>query len=291
MFLEQLINGLTLGGVYALVALGFTLIFGVLKLMHIAHGDVFMFSGYVIITLIGLIPHVPFILLLLIGTVVGALLGWVVEKVAFKPYRGAHEMVPLIGGIGVSLVLQNTATLVWGPEHKTFDFGWAPKDIVLGALHISGQRFWILMVTLVIMVSFNYWIFRTRTGRAVRATASDPQTATMMGIRTEWMIILIFMIGSALAGAASVLVGALYGATYPTLGFSIGLKAFAATLMGGVGSLSGAVAGGLTLGVLEVLTAAYLNVSYQDMVAMTILILILVVKPNGLLGKRIEEKL
>lgn len=291
MLLEQLINGLTLGGVYALIALGFTLIFGVLKLMHIAHGDVFMFTGYLIVTVLGLSADVPFPVLLAIGIIGAAGLGWLTERIAFKPYRRSHEYVPLISGIGISLVLQNVATLIWGPEQRTFAIDWKPQDLVLGSLHVSGQRIAILFITLALMLLFNYWILRTRTGRAVRATAADPQTARLMGIPAERMIIITFMIGSGFAGAASVLVGALYGAIYPTLGFTVGLKAFAATLMGGLGSLSGAVLGGIVLGMLEVLTAAYFNVAYQDMAAMSILILVLLIRPSGLLGKRVEEKL
>ncbi|MEK8129267.1 branched-chain amino acid ABC transporter permease [Paenibacillus filicis] len=291
MLLEQLINGLTLGGVYALIALGFTLIFGVLKLMHIAHGDVFMFTGYLIVTLLGFYANLPFPVLLGVGIAASALLGWLTERLAFRPYRRSHEIVPLISGIGVSLILQNAAILIWGPEQHMFAIDWKPADLVIAGLRISGQRLWILFITLALMLLFNYWILRTRTGRAVRATASDPQTAQLMGIPTERMIVLTFIIGSAFAGAASVLVGALYGAIFPSLGFSVGLKAFAATLMGGLGSLSGAVAGGIALGVLEVLTASFLNVAYQDMVAMTVLILVLLLRPNGLLGKRVEEKL
>ncbi|WP_159886677.1 branched-chain amino acid ABC transporter permease [Paenibacillus puerhi] len=291
MLLEQLVNGLTLGGVYALIALGFTLIFGVLKLMHIAHGDVFMFTGYLVMTLIGIYAHLPFPVLLAAGIAVAAVLGLLTERLAFRPYRQAHEIVPLISGIGVSLILQNAAILLWGPEQHTLAIDWKPADLVIGGLRISGQRIWILGITLGLMLVFNYWILRTRTGRALRATASDPQTAQLMGIPTERMIMLTFVVGSAFAGAASVLVGALYGAIFPSLGFSVGLKAFAATLMGGLGSLSGAVAGGVALGVLEVLTAGFLNVAYQDLVEMTVLILVLLLRPNGLLGKRVEEKL
>ncbi|HEX7057371.1 MAG TPA: branched-chain amino acid ABC transporter permease [Bacilli bacterium] len=287
---EQLINGLALGGVYSLIALGFTLIFGVLRLFHISHGDVFMFTGYIVITIVAF-ARLPLAAALLIGVVLAALLGIVVERVAFKPYRKSDEIIPLISGIGVSLTLENLAMLIWGPEQKSFKLGGDLGSVDFGSVHIAGIRLIILAACLLIMILFNYWLFRTRTGRAIRATAADPETASMMGIKPELVIMITFAVGSSLAGAATVLVGALYGAIYPTLGFTMGMKAFAASILGGLGSMTGAIVGGMTLGILEVFTAGYINIAYQDSIAMAILILVLLLRPNGILGKSVEEKL
>jgi len=290
--IEQLINGLALGGVYALIALGFTLIFGVLRLFHISHGDVFMFSGYVMVSIaIFGFGNLPFWIVLILAMAIAALLGAGVERIAFLPYRKSEEIIPLISGIGVSLILQNLAMLIWGPGQFNYKLDVGIRDLSFAGIQITGIRVVILLTCVVIVLLFNYWLFRTRTGRAVRATASDPQTASMMGIRPEWIILITFTVGSSLAGAATALVGALYGAIYPSLGFSMGLKAFAASILGGLGSMTGAIVGGLLLGILEVLTASYINVALQDAVAMAIVIGVLLLRPNGILGKSVEEKL
>ncbi|GIP41254.1 branched-chain amino acid ABC transporter permease [Paenibacillus sp. J31TS4] len=292
LILEQWINGLALGGVYALIALGFTLIFGVLKLFHMAHGDVFMFTGYIVVSIVVFaFGGLPFFVVLLIAMAVASLLGMAVERVAFRPYRQSDEIIPLISGIGMSLILQNLALLIWGPGQINYSFNVGIGNVSFGGIQITGIRLVILAASIVIVLIFNYWLYRTRTGRAVRATAADPQTASMMGIRPELIILLTFGVGSALAGAATALVGALYGAIYPALGFSMGLKAFAASILGGLGNMTGAVVGGLLLGVLEVFTASYINVAYQDAIAMGIMILVLLIRPNGLLGKAVEDKL
>jgi branched-chain amino acid transport system permease protein len=290
--LEQLINGLALGGVYALIALGFTLIFGVLKLFHMAHGDVFMFTGYVVISIAVFAFHgLPFVVVLLLAMALAALLGVAVERIAFRPYRKSDEIIPLISGIGMSLIFQNLAVLIWGPGQINYNLNVGIGDVALGSIHITGIRLVILVASVLIVLVFNYWLYKTRTGRAVRATASDPQTASLMGIKPEWIILITFAVGSSLAGAAIALVGALYGAIYPALGFSMGLKAFTASILGGLGNMTGAVVGGLLLGVLEVFTASYMNVAYQDAIAMAILIVVLLLRPQGILGKAVEDKL
>ena len=290
--IEQLINGLALGGVYALIALGFTLIFGVLRLFHISHGDVFMFSGYIMISIVIFgFGHLPFWLVLLLAMAIAAVLGMAVERVAFRPYRKSEEIIPLISGIGISLILQNLAMLIWGPGQRNYQLPVGFGDLTFAGIKVTGIRIAILLTCVLIVVLFNYWLFNTRIGRAIRATAADPQTASMMGIRPERIIIITFAVGSALAGASAALVGALYGAIYPSLGFSMGIKAFAASILGGLGSMTGAIVGGLTLGVLEVFTASYINVALQDAVAMAILIVVLLLRPNGIMGKATEEKL
>lgn len=289
---EQIINGLALGGVYALIALGFTLIFGVLRLFHISHGDVLMFTGYLVVTIAVFgFGQLPFLVVILLGMVLAAGLGVLVERAAFKPYRKSDEIIPLIGGIGMSLVLQNLALHIWGPEQLNFSLGVHIGDLHVGGIQIAGIRAAILLACVLLVLLFNFWMYRTRTGRAVRSTASDPQTASMMGIQTERIILITFAVGSSLAGAAAALVGALYGAFYPALGFSMGLKAFAASILGGLGNMTGAVIGGLTLGILEVFTASYINVAYQDAVAMAIVIAVLLFRPQGILGRSVEEKL
>ncbi len=290
--IEQFINGLALGGVYALIALGFTLIFGVLRLFHMSHGDVFMFTGYLMISIVIFgFGHLPFPVVILLAMALAALIGIVVERIAFRPYRKADEIIPLISGIGMSLIFQNLSMIIWGPGQINYNLEAGIGDVNLGGIHITGIRLVILLASVLIVVVFNYWLFRTRTGRAVRATAGDPQTASMMGIKPGWIILITFAVGSALAGAATALVGGLYGAIYPSLGFSMGLKAFAASILGGLGSMTGAIVGGLVLGILEVLTASYINVAYQDAIAMAIVIGVLLLRPNGILGKSVEEKL
>ncbi|ALS29943.1 high-affinity branched-chain amino acid transport system permease protein LivH [Paenibacillus sp. 32O-W] len=290
--IEQLINGLALGGVYSLIALGFTLIFGVLRLFHISHGDVFMFTGYVVIAVVIFgFGHLPFWVVLILAMAIAAVLGAGVERIAFRPYRKSEEIIPLISGIGVSLILQNLAMLIWGPGQINYKLNVGIGDLSFGGIQITGIRIVILSTCILIVLLFNYWLFRTQTGRAIRATASDPQTASMMGIKPEWIILITFTVGSSLAGAATALVGALYGAIYPSLGFSMGLKAFAASILGGLGSMTGAIVGGLLLGILEVFTASYVNVALQDAVAMAIVIGVLLLRPNGILGKSVEEKL
>ncbi|MED4784905.1 branched-chain amino acid ABC transporter permease [Brevibacillus choshinensis] len=290
--LEQLINGLALGGVYALIALGFTLIFGVLRLFHMSHGDVFMFSGYLVISVAVFgFGSLPLPIAILLGMAIAAIIGIGVERVAFRPYRKSNEIIPLISGIGMSLILQNLAIIIWGPGQINYHLDSGISDFKLGSIQMSGVRIVILIACVAIVFLFNYWLYKTRTGRAVRATAIDPDTASMMGIKPTIIIMITFAVGSALAGAATVLVGALYGAIYPSFGFSMGLKAFAASMLGGLGNMSGAVLGGLILGVLEVFTAGYVNVAYQDAIAMTILIGVLLIRPNGILGKSVEEKL
>lgn len=282
--------GVSLGGVYALASLGFTLIFGVLRLLHVSYGDVMMFSGYIVLSLLLAAPRTPVPVLLLAGMLAAAAIGLLVERVAFRPYQKTHHIMPLIGGIGVVLALQNTEMLVWGPAQKAFPFPWDPGALVLGGLRISGLRLAILALSLILMFALNLFLFRTRAGLAVRATAIDPEAACLMGISPNGMTILTFAVGSALAGAGSVLIGGLYGSIYPSLGFSLGLKAFIASVVGGLGSLSGALAGGLLLGLLEVMTAGYVNVAYRDGVAMLVLLAVMVLRPSGLLGRPVEEK-
>lgn len=290
MLAEQLVYGATLGGVYALAAVGFTLIFGVLRLLHVAHGDVMIFAGYIVLALMTAVPGMPIPAVLLAGMLAAAAIGIVVERIGFWPYRKTNHIMPLIAGTGTVLLLQNLEMLIWGPQQRNFTLGWDPGSLVIGSLQISGLRLVILAVAILLMLGLDLFLFRTRPGLVIRATAIDPEAATLMGTNPQRVVLLTFATGSAVAGAGAVLIGGLYGAFYPSLGFALGLKAFIASVAGGLGNLWGALAGGLLLGLLEVMTVGYINVAYRDGVAMAVLLLVLILRPAGILGKTVEEK-
>ncbi len=284
-FIQQVTNGLTLGSVYALLAIGFSLIFGVLNLVTFAHGEVYMVGAFAGFLALVVMPwNVP--LALLVGLVTAFVLGLAVERVSFRPFRGAPHMTTLLSTIGVSITLQNAAILLLGPETKSLANPLQLGHVFIGPGRISNLQILIIGVSLVMVQVLTLFINRTRAGRAMRAISQDLEIARLMGIPSVRITALAFAIGSALAGLAGVLIGLYYNAFSPLMGVDAGMKAFEATVLGGLGSVPGAVLGGLILGLAEDMTAAYLDPAYRDVVGFVILIAVLVLRPRGLMGKR-----
>jgi branched-chain amino acid transport system permease protein len=296
-FIQHLINGLSIGSIYALIALGYTMVFGVLKLINFAHGDVYMlgaFYGYFISRFFSLgdNPSVGSLLFVLVFTMtVCALTGFLIEFLAYRPLRKAPRINALITSVGVSLFLEFAGQLVFGSDPKFFpqifaiQGEWAIGDIKFNPLQIT-----VFVISLTLMAILQYVIFRTRLGRAMRAVSFNHDLASLMGIPTNRIISFTFMLGSALAGAGGVLVGLVYPKIEPLMGVMPGLKAFVAAVLGGIGNVTGAVVGALSLGLAEEFVVGYLAPSFRDALAFTILILILLFKPTGLFGSKTTEK-
>lgn len=288
-FTQQLINGLALGSVYALIAIGYTMVYGIIKLINFAHGDVYMvgaFFGYLVVTSF----KVGFIPALLIAMVGCAILGVIIEKVAYKPLRNSPKITLFITTIGVSLLLENGFRLIFGPNPKPFPELLKVKIYKIGALQINSLQISMLLVSVILVVLLQYIIYKTKVGKAMRAASFDTEAAQLMGINVNNTISLTFAIGSALAAAAGVLVGMSYPKIDPYMGIMPGLKAFVAAVLGGIGILPGAAVGGLMLGIAETLTKAFISSKLSDAIAFAILIITLMVRPAGLFGKKVSEK-
>lgn len=290
LFLQTLISGLNLGSIYALIALGYTMVYGIAKMLNFAHGDVIMIGAYSIIVSVYQMK-MPGIVAILISVVLCALLGVLIEFLAYKPLRKAQPLAVLITAIGVSYFLQNAALLIFGSEQKSF-----PTSIVhlpavtLGEVRIEGNTLMTLAVTALIMVALTLFIGKTKMGKAMRAVSEDKEAAELMGISANKTISMTFAIGSALAAVASLFYGATYTYITPTTGSMPGIKAFTAAVFGGIGSIPGAMLGGILLGTIEQFAKAYISTAMSDAVVFAVLVLVLVVRPSGLLGKKIREK-
>ena len=285
MFLQQLVNGVMLGSTYALIAIGYTLVFGVLQLVHLAHGEVFMigaFIGLQVVLLAGVGPG-PALVAAVLGT---ALLGILIELVAFRPIRarGGHFLAPVISTIGVGIVLQEVATNLFGGEQVGFPHRMEPVVHHLGAVTVTSVQLLILAVSVALMAALHLFVTRTTVGMAMRATAESVLTARLLGINANRIIVLTLAIASGLAGAAGVLVGLSFNAISPFMGIDMGIKGLAIMLFGRLGNIYGAMAGGIILGIVEVLSVAYLVSSYRDAFAFTMIIVILLARPRGLFG-------
>ncbi len=290
--LSYLINGISLGSVYAIIALGYTMVYGIAKMLNFAHGDVIMVGGYVVFVLasgMGLPP----ILAVLISMVVCTVLGMVIERVAYKPLRmAASPLAVLITAIGVSYLLQNLALLLFGANTKSFTSVVTIPAIVLaeGQLTISGETIVTIIACIVIMVGLTVFIKKTKAGQAMLAVSEDKGAAQLMGINVNGTIALTFAIGSALAAVAGVLLCSTYPSLTPYTGAMPGIKAFVAAVFGGIGSIPGAMIGGILLGIIEILGKAYISSQMADAIVFAVLIVVLLVKPTGILGKEIQEK-
>ncbi|ODU50010.1 MAG: ABC transporter permease [Thiobacillus sp. SCN 63-374] len=305
-FLQQLINGLVLGSIYALVALGYTMVYGILELINFAHGEITMMGAMVALTAIGALalaaPGLPGVLVLGAGLVVAIpvcmALGLLIERVAYRPLRQAPRLAPLITAIGVSIILQNIAMLIWGKQYIPFPAVLPQGRHTLFGANITDVQIAILLLTVGIMLLLILMVQKTRLGRAMRATAQSRQVASLMGVDVNRVIAATFAIGSALAAVAGVMVSAYYGLAHYYMGFLLGLKAFSAAVLGGIGNLGGAMLGGLLLGLIESfgagyigdLTGGFLGSHYQDVFAFFVLIAVLVFRPQGLLGARVVER-
>lgn len=287
--IQQLLNGLALGSVYALIAIGYTMVYGIIKLINFAHGDIYMagaYFGYVAVSRLNL----GFIPALILAMALSALLGIIIEKVAYKRLRNSPRITLLITAIGMSLLLENGFRLIFGPNPKPFPELLVTKIYHIGSLRVNNIQLIIFGVSIVLVVILEYIVFKTKTGKAMRASSYDIEAAKLMGINVDRIISLTFAIGSALAGAGGILVGIAYPRIEPYMGIMPGLKAFVAAVLGGIGVLPGAMLGGLVMGVAETFTKAFISTKLSDAIIFSILIVVLIVKPDGLLGKQIKEK-
>lgn len=290
-FLSYIINGISLGSVYAIIALGYTMVYGIAKMLNFAHGDVIMVGGFVAFTAMnsaGLPPLVAVLLSMLVCTVLGV----VIERVAYKPLRMTSPLAVLITAIGVSYFLQNLALLIFGADTKTFQSVISFEGISLagGQLKISGVTLVTILACIIIVVGLTLFIRRTKAGQAMLAVSEDRGAAQLMGINVNGTIALTFAIGSALAAVAGVLLCSAYPSLNPYTGAMPGIKAFVAAVFGGIGSIPGAMLGGILLGVIEILAKAYISSQLADAIVFAVLILVLLVKPTGIFGKKIQEK-
>jgi branched-chain amino acid transport system permease protein len=303
-FIQQIINGLVLGSMYALVALGYTMVYGIINLINFAHGDVLMVGALVSWTVVTALAGsgMPGWLLLLLSVpvaiVICCVLNFTIEKVAYKPLRNAPRLAPLITAIGMSLLLQTVAMIIWKPNPKPFPSLLPAEPIDLGGPVISVTQILILGLTAMILAALTWLVNRTKLGRAMRATAENPRVASLMGVKPDFVISATFVIGAALAAVAGIMWAANYGTAQHAMGFIPGLKAFTAAVLGGIGNLAGAVVGALLLGLVEALGAGYLGEltggvlgsHYADIFAFVALILVLTLRPQGLLGERVADR-
>ncbi len=290
-FLTYLINGISLGSVYAIIALGYTMVYGIAKMLNFAHGDVIMIGAYVVYLAINQAGLNP-ILAIIISIVICTILGITIERIAYKPLRGAASLAVLITAIGVSYFLQNFALLVFGANTKSFTsvITLSPIKLFDGRLSISVTTIVTVVVCILIMVGLTLFINKTKAGQAMLAVSEDKDAARLMGINVNATISLTFAIGSGLAAIAGVLFCSAYPTLTPYTGSMPGIKAFTAAVFGGIGSIPGALIGGILLGVIEILGRAYISSQLSDAIVFTVLIIVLLVKPTGILGKKINEK-
>lgn len=304
--LQQIINGLVLGSMYALVALGYTMVYGIIGLINFAHGDVLMVGALTSWTIIGIMreasPGMPGWMILIMATaiamVVCAALNFTIEKLAYRPLRSAARLAPLITAIGMSLLLQTFAMIIWKPNPKSYPNLLSTDPVAIGGAVISITQITILATTVITLAFLMWLVNRTNLGRAMRATAENPRVAALMGIKPDVVISATFIIGAMLAAIAGVMWASNYGSVQHAMGFMPGLKAFVAAVMGGIGNLAGAVVGGVALGLIESLGAGYLGKltggvlgsQYTDIFAFIVLAIVLTLRPSGLLGERVADR-
>ncbi|HEX7057996.1 MAG TPA: branched-chain amino acid ABC transporter permease [Bacilli bacterium] len=291
MLLEQLLNGLTLGGIYAIVALGFTLVFGVLDIINMAHGEIFMFGAF-----IGVVStdawHLPIWAAFVAAMIVTALLGYFLEIFALRPLRkkkGVSHLASLISTIAVSIMLENLTHQMFGSGNRPFRNSFAAAHVQVGPITIYVVQLVIFAISVLLMASLAYWLARTKAGKALRATAENREIAGLLGIHTRRMITMTVVIASAMGGVAGVLVGMAFNSVNPEMGLSMGLKGLAIIILGGMGSVRGAMAGGLILGLSETFVVVYGHSGYKDAIAFIAIIMILLMRPQGLFGSNVSE--
>lgn len=287
--IQQLINGVSLGSIYALIALGYTMVYGIIKLINFAHGDIYMIGAYVgffATANLGL----SFVPSLILSMVISGLIGMLIERMAYRPLRHAPKIAVLITAIGISLLLEYGGMLIFTPQPRTFPNVLEATTYHIGPFVVNSQQIIILVVSVILMVILTYVVQKTIIGKAMRAVSFDTDAAQLMGIDVNRIISATFGIGSALAAAAGVLVGIYYNSIDPLMGIMPGLKAFVAAVLGGIGIIPGAMAGGVILGVIEALVSGFISSTFRDAAAFAILIIILLFKPSGLFGKNVREK-
>ncbi len=299
---QQLVNGLTLGAVYALIALGYSMVYGVLRLLNFAHGDVYMvgaFIGYGV--MMALVPStgpiivpVLIILLMLVAAMIGCgILGVVIEQFAYRPLRNSPRIAPLISALGVSFFIQNAVQLTLGADYRNYATEMLiPRSlgIDIGTARLSATRALVIVSAIVLMIVLQYLVKNTRMGKAMRAVSIDREAAAMMGVNVDQVIIFTFFVGSALAGAAGVLTGIVFTRVWHFMGFTAGLKGFASAVVGGIGNIPGAMLGGFIIGITETFAVGFFSSTYKDVIVLIVLVVVLLIRPRGLLGARIPEK-
>ena len=304
--LQQIVNGLVLGSMYALIALGYTMVYGIIQLINFAHGEVLMVGALTAWSIIGLMqssmPNTPGWIILLLATliacVVAAALNFVIEKVAYKPLRNSPRLAPLITAIGMSILLQTLAMIIWKPNYKPFPTLLPSAPFEVAGAYVTPTQIMILVVTAIALAVLMWLVYYTKIGRAMRATAENPRVAGLMGVKPDVVISATFVIGAVLAAIAGVMYASNYGTAQHTMGFLPGLKAFTAAVFGGIGNLGGAVLGGLILGLIEAIGSGYigsltgglLGSNYTDIFAFIVLIFVLTLRPSGLLGERVADR-
>jgi branched-chain amino acid transport system permease protein len=286
MFIQQIINGLTIGTMYALCAAGYSMVFGILQFVNFAHGSVYMLGAFLTLTFVTT-ANLSFPIGFILSIIATGLVGVIMDRTAYYPIRrkGMPKMNLLIGTIGVSIFLQNLAMIVFGPETRNFPEMLELGNSVIFGVSISNLQVMIFIVTALIIAVLQFIVKKTRIGKAMRATAQNTEATKLMGVNVNRVVQVVFFIGSALACVAGTLVGMYYQTVDPWMGFMAGLKAFASAVLGGIGVLEGAMVGGLIIGVVETLAAGYIHAGYRDAIAFAVLILVLLVKPTGLMGK------
>jgi branched-chain amino acid transport system permease protein len=299
MFTQQLINGLALGAVYALIALGYTMVYGILQLINFAHGEVYMLGAYLGIIVLGVLTYwgmtahslwLSLLCTIVISMFFCAVYGAVIERVAYRPLRNASKLAPLISAVGVSIILQNFVMLAQGKEYKNLPPLLPSEGFSVFGANISPVQMFILSASILIMVGLHLFVARTRLGKAMRATSQDRVMAGLVGININRVISITFMIGSALAAVAGVMVTLYYGVVHFFMGYLAGIKAFTAAVLGGIGSIPGAMLGGFMLGLIENFGASYISSVYKDAFAFLVLIITLIIRPAGLLGEKTVDK-
>ena len=302
--LQQIINGLVLGSIYALVALGYTMVYGILGLINFAHGDIVMVGALVALTVVhllsgsGLHPAAILAIAMVAATLVCVVIGVTVERVAYRPLRRAPRLAPLITAIGVSILIQYSAALVWGKQYISMPELFAPQQVMIGGAQFTDLQAYIFLLACAVMAGLLWFIRSSRIGRAMRATEQNPDVAGLMGVDTNRIIAFTFVLGSAIGAIAGVMVVLYYGLGHYFMGFMLGLKAFTAAVLGGIGNVAGAMLGGLLLGLIESIVSGYigdwtggvLGSNYRDIFAFLVLILVLVLRPSGLLGRATGER-
>lgn len=288
-FLQQLINGLSLGSIYALIALGYTMVYGIIKLINFAHGDIYMVGAFVGYTAINTLK-LDFLPAMILSMVFCAILGVAIERIAYKPLRNATRVAALITAIGMSYLLQNGMIYLVGSETRAFPQVIENNIYEFAGLQVSQTQILIFGTTIILMLALQLIVQKTKMGKAMRAVSTDADAARLMGINVDNVISFTFALGSSLAGAAGVLVGLYYNSIEPMMGYAPGLKAFIAAVLGGIGIIPGAMFGGFTIGIIETLVSGYGGSMIKDAVVYLILIIILIFKPSGLLGKNVKEK-
>ncbi len=299
MFTQQLINGLALGAVYALIALGYTMVYGILQLINFAHGEVYMLGAYLGIIVLGALTYLglpahsltlSLLITVLVSMAFCAVYGSAIERIAYRPLRNATKLAPLISAVGMSIILQNIVMLTQGKEYKNLPPMLPSVGFTLFGANVSPVQIFILCGSILIMIALHLFVKKTRLGKAMRATSQDRVMAGLVGININQVISVTFMIGSALAAIAGVMVTLYYGVVHFFMGYLAGIKAFTAAVLGGIGSIPGAMLGGFMLGLIENFCASYISSVYKDAFAFLVLIITLILRPSGLLGQKAVDK-